>query len=776
MKTARVWQLRHHLSALLLVTMVLTFALVSVVALVWRVPDIEAEALQDLRQEVADVSVRLELLLGARQSRLELIATLLRGKPAEAATALLDADVGSGRMFRAVYLVSPTGRVEAVGLSADMPAHGAELVGSDLSASALFQAVDAERPTAWSGRLLSALSGTLVVGVAHRDAAGRVLIGEVPIATLLHDLQALAGAGASALWVVDRSGEVVADTEGRQMGRLNLQNWPLLQAALRGQELPSAVEFEGRSLQAALAPAPTLDWYVVGTIPRGLHSAGVQRALRYALLSFAAALAVGLLAAPFWAHRLVRALQEIVQRAALTTTGQTLGRDWPRGPVAEFNSLAANLQAMAAALQEREHKLQALFNVAPVPMAVVDADEGHTLLDVNDVWTEEVGYTRAEAVGLNSLELGLWESPMRRDALLAGTQDGALSGEIEIVCKSGEVKLFKSFGRMLTFREQRLVVWGSINIGPLRRVEQELRSANHDLEARVAQRAEALAASNEELSATLVRLRAAQAELVRSEKMAALGGLVAGVAHELNTPLGNGVMAISAMDDATRRLRSALQSGLRRADLQHWLDSIEQGCDIAARNLGRAADLVRNFKQVAVDQASARRRSFELAEVVHEMVVSLRPTFARTPYRIETAVPAQGLRLDSYPGPLGQVLGNLLQNAVLHGFDGRARGTVRITAGRAEEGRIWLRVSDDGRGIAPEHIGRIFDPFMTTKMGQGGTGLGLHISYNAVVNLLGGTLTVSSVPGQGACFELRLPQTAPRTAAPPARTADEAAA
>ncbi|MGC3983651.1 MAG: ATP-binding protein [Pseudorhodoferax sp.] len=148
--------------------------------------------------------------------------------------------------------------------------------------------------------------------------------------------------------------------------------------------------------------------------------------------------------------------------------------------------------------------------------------------------------------------------------------------------------------------------------------------------------------------------------------------------------------------------------------------------------------------------------------------MSLRPSFARTPYRIETEVPAQGLRLDSYPGALGQALGNLLQNAVLHGFDGRAQGTVRITAGRAGDGRIWLRVADDGRGIAPELIGRIFDPFMTTKMGQGGTGLGLHISYNAVVNLLGGTLTAQQRAGARApAFELRLPDTAPRASLPP---------
>jgi signal transduction histidine kinase len=151
--------------------------------------------------------------------------------------------------------------------------------------------------------------------------------------------------------------------------------------------------------------------------------------------------------------------------------------------------------------------------------------------------------------------------------------------------------------------------------------------------------------------------------------------------------------------------------------------------------------------------------------VVHEIVVSLRPSVSRTGYRIEVDVPATGLLLDSYPGPLGQVVANLLQNAVLHGFDGRAHGTVRITAERAVDARIVLRVADDGKGIPPELIERVFDPFMTTKMGRGGSGLGLHISYHAVTNLLGGTLRVHSVLGEGASFEVWLPAVAPQRAA-----------
>lgn len=307
-----------------------------------------------------------------------------------------------------------------------------------------------------------------------------------------------------------------------------------------------------------------------------------------------------------------------------------------------------------------------------------------------------------------------------------------------------------------------VMVWAAVDMTDIRRISQELRELNTELEDRVLRRTEALAAANLELSGALANLRDIQGELVQAEKMAALGGLVAGVAHELNTPLGNSLLAVTTLTDDVRQFRAAMDAGLRRSALEELLCSVEQGTDIAARNLHRAADLVANFKQVAVDQTSAQRRHFELREVVDEMVASLRPSFARTPYQIRVNVP-DGLLLDSYPGALGQAIGNLVHNAVLHGFDDRAHGTVHITGKRGDQGDIVLSVADDGLGIPPDLLQRIFDPFVTTKMGRGGTGLGLHIAFNAVTHALGGSLGVRSTVGVGTTFEMRLPDSAPRS-------------
>jgi signal transduction histidine kinase len=306
-----------------------------------------------------------------------------------------------------------------------------------------------------------------------------------------------------------------------------------------------------------------------------------------------------------------------------------------------------------------------------------------------------------------------------------------------------------------------MMVWAGVDITEMHRIDNALRELNAELEERVARRTEALASANDDLSTAIAELRQTQTELVRAEKMAALGGLVAGVAHELNTPLGNGLMAVTALGDEVRKFRQSMQDGLRRTALEALLSSVEQATDISTRNLYRAAELVSNFKQVAVDQTSAQRRRFALAEVVAEIVSSLRPSFARTPYKVVVEIPP-GLWMDSYPGALGQVVTNLVNNAVLHGFEGRNQGTVRITGEARDEDWLLLRVADDGRGIPADLLDRIFDPFVTTKMGRGGTGLGLHISYNAVVSLLGGSISVRSAEGEGTDFELLLPSSAPR--------------
>ncbi|GHC71616.1 hypothetical protein GCM10007320_06800 [Pseudorhodoferax aquiterrae] len=761
----RVWRMRSHLSALLVVTMLVTFAVAGAAILLARLPAIERATQAELQAHVEQLAGRLELLLGTAQNRLELLDTLARDAPAGQAERLLDEGLRAGLPLDAVYRLSADGRVLAAGLGGEWLRRRHELIGSDLSANALFQAVRRGPAVVWSGRHMSLRGGGRVAALAVRDAAGQVLVAEVSPAVLLQAVRVAAGRRAATLWVVDRNGDVIVDTGGgREQGPLNIRAWPLMQARLQGRAAEPIFRHEGRTYHAAVAHSAVLGWDFVGQAPTGWANPRVRQLVSYMVSSLAGCLLVGLLMAPFWAQRLTRPLQRIVRRAERTTRGEPVSGDWPRGHVAEFNRLAGDLQSMAEALQERERKFLAIFNASPVPMSVTDAANAYRLLDVNEAWCRELRSSRDQVLGRTATEIGLW-TEAQRSALLGRMQGQRASAETVLLRGDGEPMQAQVSAQRVALASQDLVIWAIMDIGPQRRIEQQLREMNQQLGERVAQRTEALAAANAELSATVEQLRTAQDELVRAEKMAALGGLVAGVAHELNTPLGNGVMAVSAMAEAGRSLRAAQAGGLRRSVLLRTLEQVEQATDIAGRNLRRAAHLVHSFKQVAVDQTSAQRRSFELGDVVREMVASLTPSFARTPYRIDVQVPACGLLLDSYPGALGQALGNLVQNAVQHGFEGRAHGTVRITGGRSdgpgEDGRIWLRVADDGCGIAAAQQDRLFEPFMTARLGKGGIGLGLHISQAAVENLLGGSLKLCSAPGEGACFEMRLPPRAP---------------
>lgn len=290
--------------------------------------------------------------------------------------------------------------------------------------------------------------------------------------------------------------------------------------------------------------------------------------------------------------------------------------------------------------------------------------------------------------------------------------------------------------------------------------EKALRELNDELDERVQERTQALNLINDELSGTLETLRRAQGELVRSEKLAALGSLVAGVAHELNTPIGNSVTVASTLVENSEAFAEEMQGGLKRSVLQAYVENSRRAAELLLGNLQRAANLVSSFKQVAVDQTSEQRRHFYVAEVVDEILAMLRPQLKKQPVVVRTEI-AHGLVLDSYPGPFGQVVANLVNNAAIHAFDdGRKLGVIMIEA-RACPGGVHLCVSDDGVGIPPDNIDRIFDPFFTTRFGQGGSGLGLNIVYNIVTRMLGGKVHVESRPGEGSSFIVQLPEVAP---------------
>lgn len=264
-----------------------------------------------------------------------------------------------------------------------------------------------------------------------------------------------------------------------------------------------------------------------------------------------------------------------------------------------------------------------------------------------------------------------------------------------------------------------------------------------------------------DLSSVLETLKQAQANLINSEKLASLGALVAGIAHELNTPIGNSLLTATALSDMVAEFdKKYREGGIKRSALEAHLAETRLACGIMANSLRRAADLIISFKQVSVDQTSDQRRRFELGEVVRDTTATYAAQLRRANCEIEVDVPPL-LVLDSYPGGLGQVLSNLINNALMHAFDARGSAKIVISAREIEQGQVVLNFSDDGVGMAQKTLHQVFDPFFTTKMGQGGSGLGMNIVYNVVTGMLGGSIGIASTPGTGTSVTIMMPKHAP---------------
>ncbi|MEG4962221.1 MULTISPECIES: ATP-binding sensor histidine kinase [unclassified Microcoleus] len=276
-----------------------------------------------------------------------------------------------------------------------------------------------------------------------------------------------------------------------------------------------------------------------------------------------------------------------------------------------------------------------------------------------------------------------------------------------------------------------------------------LHQFNQNLENLVQQR-------TSELSQTLEDLKSAQNKLVESEKMAALGGLVAGVAHEINTPIGIGITAASLLaEKATKFFELYTNGQIKRSELEKFLDTAMQSSNMILSNLTRAADLIHSFKEVAVDQSSEFKRTFNLKNYLEEILTSLSAKLKRTKHKIEIKCD-ENILLNSYPGVLCQIVTNLVLNSLIHAYDREDEGILTFDF-KLEGDRLIFEYADNGKGIAPENLSKIFEPFFTTKRGQGGTGLGLHIIYNLVTQKLNGTIRCESQVKKGTKFMIEFP-------------------
>jgi len=262
--------------------------------------------------------------------------------------------------------------------------------------------------------------------------------------------------------------------------------------------------------------------------------------------------------------------------------------------------------------------------------------------------------------------------------------------------------------------------------------------------------------AQKELQTTIEQLKTTQNSLVQSEKMAALGQLVAGVAHEINTPIGVAVTAASTLENTTNKFVEIAQTGqMKKSDLTQYVTDAADSSRIILRNLERASELVRSFKQVAVNTTHDEMVPFSVGQTIDEIISSLKPELRKTRVEVETEV-EPGLKLTSIPGALSQILINFVTNSLRYAFDDQQPGVIRILVQSSETG-IRLIFSDNGKGIAPENLSKVFDPFFTTGRSIGGTGLGLNIVYNLVTQKLGGQLHVESTLGVGTTFYLNLP-------------------
>lgn len=480
---------------------------------------------------------------------------------------------------------------------------------------------------------------------------------------------------------------------------------------------------------------------------------------------------------------------------------------------AAFASIALEnatlFQQVQAELHERRQAEEALKNEQAFTRAVMDSVPGMLYLYDGDGrlirWNKRhetmTGYSADEIRGMHLMDWFMVDKNVQgmvvKEAAKA-MQGNATEFRVDLRRKDGTpfTMFFTAVG--LTINDNPYLTGIGIDITRLTEAETALREVNETLERRVEERTqelnaltqeltamneemtamnEELTAMNEsllhandqlqqevserqraehELKASLDQQKSMQDYLIQSEKMAALGGLVAGVAHEINTPVGVGVTAASHLKQITEQFRELCTTGApRRKDMTDYLEDMTEAADILLKNLERASQLIKSFKQVSVDQASETRRTFNARQYLSEVLLSMNPRLKKTRHEIRVDCDDY-VEIDGYPGAFAQIITNLVMNSLVHAFEPDSAGMIDISIHKQAD-NIHLTYSDNGRGIPAEHLPKIFDPFFTTKRGCGGTGLGLSVVYNIVVQNFGGTIACTSEAGQGTTFSVQFP-------------------
>ncbi len=456
----------------------------------------------------------------------------------------------------------------------------------------------------------------------------------------------------------------------------------------------------------------------------------------------------------------VVSLKKLLDYSSLVSSGN-LGARYEPGRIIEFNRIGRAMEEMVAELEginerlgQSERKFRAIFDQT-FQLSGLLSKEG-IVIEVNNAALAFVDTPVEALIGLPFWETPWWEGePEARERLKAAIGDAAKGKFVRFEAVhpaiNGEKRIF-DFSLKPVLDESGEVVF----LIPEGRDITELKRAQDNLEALNARLEEMVRVRTEELTGSLESLKSTQKQLVESEKMASLGGMVAGIAHEINTPLGIGITSISFIGDRCKNITALHEGGkMTRSDFERFLKDTEESTSAALFNLRKAGELIQSFKQVSVDQTTETPRRFNLKAYLEEVVLSLAPNFRRKGHSV--TVEGNGdLVLDSYPGAIMQIVTNLVMNSVIHGFEEKRAGEISIGVSESD-GVVLLRYGDNGRGMDTEEKVMVFEPFFTTRRTRGGTGLGMHIVYNLVSGKLGGTIECQSTPGSGTVFIIQIP-------------------
>jgi PAS domain S-box-containing protein len=437
--------------------------------------------------------------------------------------------------------------------------------------------------------------------------------------------------------------------------------------------------------------------------------------------------------------------------------GQNADRSWitywhplkgPNGDIIGVNVAAEEIterKRTEAALQASERQFHILAD--SIPQLVWMADANGNIFWFNNRWYEYTGRSVGEVSSRD------WQA-MLAPASLHEAQDrwtkalksGApLEMELSLLGKDGQYRPFLT--RAIQLRDSASAIYGwigtHIDISERKRNEQEVHKAKEAAEA------------------ALQNLQETQNSLIEAEKLAALGRLVAGVAHEINNPVGTSLTVATSLERRRALLAEEIERGdIKRSSLNDFLEATRDGYSQLIANINRAAELIQSFKQVAADRSDSDQRTFDFGDLTDQILMSLRPGLRKHNLTLNVAC-QNNLTMNSYPGSYGQVLTNLFLNSVTHAFPDGKGGAIDIKARAFGDDNIEVQFSDDGCGMSPTVRRQAFDPFFTTRRNLGSTGLGLHIVHNIVTNRLGGKISLDSEPGMGTKVQMILPRVAP---------------